>query len=174
MNKNKIIQKIHSKVHLSSLDSDAMVEYNLFKLYKVLSKSHLYFDSIIRKPWGFEINISTKELATFKNAFFLDHIITDYDCGKIMFMKPISSLSWHYHPNKDANVKLLHGEASFKGSYDDIEPEFFSVEDLDHLVRIPKNVRHRITAGTMGAIVAELSSGSDDGTVRLTDEYGRV
>lgn len=110
----------------------------------------------VDKPWGYEL--------------LLAH--TDRYVGKLLHIDAGHALSLQYHDRKDETFFVARGE---------IELE---VEEGGVIVRQPlregesyhvqPNTRHRMTAGSAGCDLFEVSTPELDDVVRLEDRYGRA
>ncbi len=138
-----------------------------------------------RKPWGAEIKLRGNPERAMK---FLQHFFGDLDIArelmnpvtpKILLIKQAERLSWHVHERKDAFLRLLHGNIGVSLSETDAE----TVPHV-HLpgayVRVPPQMRHRLSSLSGWAVVAEIGRdvvpghpSDDEDTRRIKDDYGR-
>jgi len=112
---------------------------------------------LVHKPWGSEVILVNNELY----------------CGKILTIYQDKRLSLQYHKKKQETIYILSGKIRLE--YDDNGKMY--VEDLDcgEVRTIKPMVTHRMTALTNSAEVIEISTPhSDDDTVRLEDDFGRL
>jgi len=110
----------------------------------------------VDKPWGHELIVAH----------------TERYVGKILHIEPGQALSLQYHELKDETFFVTRGEIAL------------TVEEGGELVvrtlragesyRVSPPTRHRMTAGTEGCELFEVSTPELHDVVRLEDRYGRT
>jgi mannose-6-phosphate isomerase len=109
----------------------------------------------VDKPWGYELIFAH----------------TDKYAGKILHVNAGEALSLQYHERKDETLYLLQGD------YELVIEE--GGELVHHSVRpgmvfrVRPGKRHRMTAGSDGCDIIEVSTPELEDVVRLEDRYGR-
>jgi len=110
----------------------------------------------VEKPWGYELIFAH----------------TDRYAGKILHVNAGEALSLQYHEIKDETLYLLQGEYELVVEEDGVL-QTIEMKPGD-VYRVRPNVRHRMTGGSDGCDILEVSTPELDDVVRLEDRYGRA
>ena len=110
----------------------------------------------VEKPWGWE----------------LIWALTDYYCGKLLFVRAGERLSLQYHETKDESWYVQEGRAELEiSTLGAAEREMVEIGPGDCFHFEPRTV-HRVRA-IEDTLVIEVSTPDIDDVVRLEDAYGR-
>ncbi|MEE8277621.1 MAG: cupin domain-containing protein [Thermoanaerobaculia bacterium] len=110
----------------------------------------------VEKPWGYELIFAH----------------TDRYAGKILHVNAGEALSLQYHEEKDETLYLLQGE--YELTVEEDGAMVTRTVRAGQAYRIPPRTKHRMTAGTHGCDILEVSTPQLDDVVRLEDRYGRA
>jgi mannose-6-phosphate isomerase-like protein (cupin superfamily) len=113
-------------------------------------------DTIVEKPWGYEIRWA----------------VTDRYLGKILHVKRGEALSLQYHERKDEWLLVVKGCVDVELGLDGDELKTHRMREGDS-VHLAPLTRHRLTA-VEDTDIYEVSTPEVDDVVRLEDRYGRA
>jgi mannose-6-phosphate isomerase-like protein (cupin superfamily) len=113
-------------------------------------------DTIVEKPWGYEVRWA----------------ITERYLGKILHVRKGEALSLQYHERKDECLLIVRGSIDAELGVDGAELKTVRMSEGDSIHLAP-GTRHRFTA-VEDADIYEVSTPEIDDVVRLEDRYGRV
>jgi mannose-6-phosphate isomerase len=136
------------------------------------------------RPWGGFFVIDEGQLLKFKNLFFSELTIDDFQkeqklSPKILIVKPEMRLSWQYHHRRKEVWKLIAGNGAIKRSFTDDEGEQQKLV-LGEMIALAQGERHRLIGLDKWGVVAEIwlhtdpSIPSDESDiVRVQDDFSR-
>jgi len=139
----------------------------------------------LNKPWGIELKVRESFAAVFLDKFFdgavLPPAVLEKPFGpKILAIEEAKRLSWHVHERKDAFLRVLAGRLHVYTSPTDEEVEPV-IAELEELIHIPEQIRHRLGSVGGWSLVAEISRNvfpdrpsNDADERRIKDDFGRV
>jgi mannose-6-phosphate isomerase len=136
------------------------------------------------RPWGGFFVLDEGQLVKFKNLFFPELIIDDFQkeqklSPKILIVKPHMRLSWQYHHRRKEVWKLIAGDGAIIRSFTDNEGDQNKLV-LGELIALAQGERHRLIGLDKWGVVAEIwlhtdpSAPSDESDiVRVQDDFAR-
>lgn len=139
-----------------------------------------------QKPWGGYFKFNKNNTAKFIKTFFgsdftLDNKHKNLNLDpKILVVEKGQRLSWQYHFRRAEYWKVIAGKVAIIQSQTDQIPKKQDIYQEGDLIKLEKELRHRLIGLDNWGIIAEIwvhtdfaNPSNEEDIVRVSDDYGR-